>query len=333
MAPSVRDEPTRRPDMLTAWHAGERTYALQAAAADQLRSEQYLDAMHANARLYRHDQWGMDGDTPVGRDLAKDARDDSAMHVSACDGQVRSVERNGHPAADPITPFLEIGRFSPAMIATHTKNMQAEHDIHCAELHRIRRLELNVVDCLLGPTANRIARARDDILAELMRQDKRLPPPIPDWLVQARVRLWRWYELVLHTRTERLGGAMTHGANPNGLPSEPRIDTHKTDAAHLAGSDDMLKAIDNAAPLLDVSCLGSSWRSILRIEDSEYAGLLCCCHQQPQHCVITKIGRLIGRTFMQRNKRNRLQVPGHRSFLLGLLLSSKPNVHFIHNGL
>ena len=107
--------------MLTAWHAGERAYAIQAAAADQLCSEQYLDAVHAQACLYRHEQWGMDGDTRAGRDLTKDAHDDSAMHASACDSQLRFVERNVHPAADPITPFQEIGHYSAAMIAAHTK--------------------------------------------------------------------------------------------------------------------------------------------------------------------------------------------------------------------
>ena len=164
----VRDEPTRHPGMLTAWYAGECTYTLQAAAADQHRSEQYLNALHAEARFDRHEQWGMDGDTPAGRDLAKDAHDDRHMHASACAGQVRFVERNGHPVADPITPFLETGHYSAVMLAAHTKNMQAEYDIHCAELRRIRKLKLNLVDCLLGPTDNRIARARDDIMAELM---------------------------------------------------------------------------------------------------------------------------------------------------------------------
>ena len=164
----VRDEPTHHPDMLTAWHASERAYAAQAAAANQLRSQQYLDAVHAEARLYRHEQWGLDGETPAGRYLAKDARDDSTMHASACNSQVRFVERGVHPAADPITPFLETGHYSAVMLAAHTKNMQAEYDIHCAELRRIRKLKLNLVDCLLGPTANRIARARDDIMAELM---------------------------------------------------------------------------------------------------------------------------------------------------------------------
>ena len=57
---------------------------------------------------------------------------------------------------------------------------------------------------------------------------------------------------------------MTHGANPDGLPSELRIETHKSDTTHLAGSNEMLKAIDDAAPLLNVSCLSSSWRSIIR---------------------------------------------------------------------
>ena len=97
---------------------------------------------------------------------------------------------------------------------------------------------------------------------------------------------------------------MTHGTNPNGLLSELCINTHKADATHLTGSDEMLKAINNVAPLLNVSCLGSSWCSILCIEDSEYAGLLCCCHQQPQHCVVTKIGCLIGRTFLQCDEPN-----------------------------
>ena len=134
---------------------------------------------------------GLDGNTSAGRDRAKDAHDDSAMHMSACDSQVRFVERNVHPAADPITLFLETGHYSAAMLVAHTKNMQAEHDIHCTELRRIRKLELNLVDCLLGPTANRIACARDDIMAELMRQNKRQPPAIPHWLVQVRVRLLR----------------------------------------------------------------------------------------------------------------------------------------------
>ena len=85
-------------------------------------------------------------------------------------------------------------------------------------------------------------------------------------------RLWRWYELVVHTRTERFGGAMTHGANPDGLLSTPHVEMHMADAAHLAGSDEMFKAIDAATPLLDVSCSSSSWRSLVRIEDTEYAG-------------------------------------------------------------
>ena len=87
----------------------------------------------------------------------------------------------------------------------------------------------------------------------------------------------------------------SHSASMAPLPgSVTGLLSHLITTVRLA-----LKAIGAAAPLLDVSCSGSSWRSLICIDDTEYAGLICCCYQEPQHCVVTKVGRLIGRTFLQ----------------------------------
>ena len=288
--------PTRRDhDYLTAWHARQRYDVRNASYAELNRRLDYVDVLSAQARLERDGRYGVRGDTPVGRDLAQDVVDETTAYEQSSDAQMSHMHRRRQ--CDSIAPMLSIGTASPAMLGVHAAELTTRRDLAINELRSIRGCEARLAEYLLGSTANALGRAKNDVEAELIRSMKSVPQPVDPTLVAARVRLWRWYQVVLESQRVSASSLL---ADRHVASSTYPDGTAERDAYHLAGGQPMLDALDAARPILDADTdLTGPWHALVNIADTEYAGLRCGHGFAPMHCVVTAANARIGETFLQ----------------------------------